>query len=321
VQFWHEALGHPSMAIMLNMISSGTYNNLPKELTTKAIRKYFPLCAECPIGNLARSPLPQMCTPREIAIGDEFQIDLEGPWLKSDSDEYLTTFSGCKYTLTAIDMMSRMPFGWLLKSRKHLIRYLEELRLAIQAMGRQLKVLRTDDEFITTEIKAWCLKEHITLLPCVPYEHAQIGVVERVHRTFRDAMVKCMANKPHLDSRLWGLCWLDVVFKYSTLPNSNLPNHASPYMLWFGKSVDVLSIPMVPFGSIVMGHIPLELQTKSGHRSVLTYCVGSATDYKGGLLLYNPTTHHTIIRRTFKVLGPQLPTPPITSSCPSGEIG
>ena len=316
VQYWHEALGHPSMAVMIDMISSNTYTNLPKELTTKAIRKYFPLCAECPLGNLARSPLPQTCTPQNIVAGEQFQIDLEGPWLKSDSNDHLTTFSGCKYTLTAIDMKSRMPFGWLLKSRKHLIRYLEELRLAVSAMGRTLKVLRTDDEFITIEIRAWCLKEKITLLPCVPYEHAQIGVVERVHRTFRDAMVKCMANKPHLDTRLWGLCWLDVVFKYSTLPNSNLPHHASPYMLWFGKSVDVLAIPMVPFGSVVMGHIPLELQTKSGHRSTLTYCVGSATDYKGGLLLFNPVTHHTIIRRTFKVLGPQLPTLPLTSSQP-----
>ena len=316
VQYWHEALGHPSMEVMIDMISSGTYTNLPLELTTKAIRKHFPLCAECPMGNLSRSPLPLTSTFRDIAMGEEFQIDLEGPWLKSDSDEHLTTFSGCKYTLTAIDMKSRMPFGWLLKSRKHLIRYLEELRLAVQAVGRTLKVLRTDDEFITIEITAWAKREKITLLPCVPYEHAQIGVVERVHRTFRDAMVKSLANKPHLDPRLWGMCWLDVVFKYSTLPNSNLPNHASPYMLWFGKTVDVLAIPIVPFGSVVMGHIPLDLQTKSGHRSTLTYCVGSATDYKGGLLLFNPVTYKTIIRRTFKVLGPQLPTQPITSSYP-----
>jgi hypothetical protein len=313
VQFWHEALGHPSMEVMIDIITSGTYYNLPKELTSKVIRKHFPLCAECPLGNLARTPLPLKSTPRNIAMGEEFQVDLEGPWLKSDSDKPQETFSGCKYTLTAIDMKSRMPFGWLLSSRKHLVRYLEDLRLAVLAVGRTLKVLRTDDEFVTTEIKDWCRKEKITLQPCIPYEHAQIGVIERVHRTFRDSMVKCMANKPHLDPRLWGLCWLDCVFKYSTLPNSNLPNNASPYLLWFGQAVDVLKIPMIPFGSIVMGHIPLDLQTKSGHRSTLTYCVGSATDYKGGLLLFNPTTNHTIIRRTFKVLGPQLPSSPITS--------
>jgi hypothetical protein len=50
-------------------------------------------------------------------------------------------------------MKSRMPFGWLLKNRKRLVHYLDELRLAIKAVDRTLKVLRTDDEFVTVEIK------------------------------------------------------------------------------------------------------------------------------------------------------------------------
>jgi hypothetical protein len=83
--------------------------------------------------------------------------------------------------------------------------------------------------------------------------------------------------------------------------------------LWFGKPIDVQNIPIIPFGSIVMAHIPLEMQTKNGPRSTTTYCVGSARDYKGGLLLFNPETKHTIVRRTFKVMGPQLPSLPSTT--------
>jgi hypothetical protein len=84
--------------------------------------------------------------------------------------------------------------------------------------------------------------------------------------------------------------------------------------------LDVLKIPIIPFGSIVVAHIPLQLQTKSGPRSTLTYCVGSASDYKGGLLLFNPITHRVIVRRTFKVLGPQLPLSPSIHSINSLDL-
>ena len=43
----------------------------------------------------------------------------------------------------------------------------------------------------------------------------------------------------------------------------------SPYELWTGKHPDVLKLPMVPFGSVVMAHIPLDQQTSDGPRSIL----------------------------------------------------
>lgn len=310
VKFWHESLGHPSMDTMIDIFSSQAYVNLPLELSPSVIRKYFPTCAECSIGNMSRKPLPSYATARDILPGEEFQLDLEGPWVKADSDEPQDTFSGCRYTMTAIDMKTGMPFGWLLKSRKKLVQYLDDLLLEVRMLDRTLKVLRTDDEFVTAEITLWCKTNKITILPCIPYEHGQIGKVERIHRTLRDATVKCMSNKPHLDPRLWGMCWLDCLFKFSSLPHRI--SHCSPYFLWFGKPVDVQNIPIIPFGSIVMAHIPLELQTKNGPRSTTTYCVGSARVYKGGLLLFNPETKRTIVRRTFKVMGPQLPSLPST---------
>jgi len=61
---------------------------------------------------------------------------------------------------------------------------------------------------------------------------------------------------------------------------------------------------MLPFGSIVMAHIPLTLQSAGSQRSDVTYCVGTSLDHKKGLKLYNPKTRKEIIRGTFKTIGP-----------------
>ena len=61
---------------------------------------------------------------------------------------------------------------------------------------------------------------------------------------------------------------------------------------------------MVPFGSIVMAHIPLKDQTVLGGRCIRTSYVGIAHNHKGGILLYCPKTKRTIVRRSFRIMGP-----------------
>ena len=51
-------------------------------------------------------------------------------------------------------------------------------------------------------------------------------------------------------------------------------------------------------------YIPLDDQTALGGRSIRTFYVGFAQGHKGGILLYNPKTKRTIVRRSFKIMGP-----------------
>jgi hypothetical protein len=53
-----------------------------------------------------------------------------------------------------------------------------------------------------------------------------------------------------------------------------------------------------------MAHRPLVLQKGISGRSFETHYVGAAPAHKNGILLFNPTTHRSIIRKTFKVIGP-----------------
>jgi hypothetical protein len=52
--FFHRALGHPDLPTMILMAKSSSFTSWPKELTPSVLRKHFPSCSDCSIGNLYR---------------------------------------------------------------------------------------------------------------------------------------------------------------------------------------------------------------------------------------------------------------------------
>jgi hypothetical protein len=306
VRFFHETWNHASEDLMVAIVQHNIFTNIPPALTTSAIRKYFPLCPTCPLGNLARIPPPPSSTEsRILSPGEEIVMDCK-VFADNKGMRHQQTFGGCKYTLTAIDVTTGYHWGFLLKSQASLEQYCETLRLEIVSAGRILRRLRTDNAFVTNALKAWCLLHHVILSPCIPHEHFQIGLVERFHRSLEDSIVKCISNKPHLTMQYWGFAYNDIIMKSNILPTILRPT-TTPYELWHGYKLDLKVTPMLPFGSVVMAHIPLALQRSLGPRSVETFVVGCSLAHVGGLLLYNPTTKRVIIRRSFKTLGPTRP--------------
>ena len=80
---------------------------------------------------------------------------------------------------------------------------------------------------------------------------------------------------------------------------------ACPYKLWTGEEPDLLTLPMIPFGSVVMAHVPSTQQSIGRSKSIFHNAVGTAMWHnKGGLRLFNPKTKKEIIRQTYKSLGP-----------------
>ena len=63
-------------------------------------------------------------------------------------------------------------------------------------------------------------------------------------------------------------------------------------------SIQFFKSPHLPFGCRVMAHIPSSLQSKLSDNAVLHYYVGSALFHKAGIMLFNPKTKRTIVRRT-----------------------
>ena len=319
VRFWHVNWDHPDVEKMIRIVVHKPYNNIPAELTPAVIRKYFPMCSACPIGNMARKPHNKVANPTEFAIGEAWELDLKqwtgevimpsgavpGPTRVGSRKrtQAMKSFSGCIYSLLAIDLKSRRRFAFAMRSRFQLVRYLKQLVLKCKQKGRTIKMIRVDDEFITDEITGFCALEQIDIQTAIPHDHADIGSVERSHRTLQESVVKTLASSSHLDNRYWTMSLMNSIFLGDNFPSENAP-FLSPYELWEGRKVDLNSTPLIPFGSIVMAHIPLADQLGTlGPRSFETVAVGHATGHKGGVQLFNPLTKRVIIRRTFKVMG------------------
>ncbi len=92
--------------------------------------------------------------------------------------------------------------------------------------------------------------------------------------------------------------------KSNILPMLN--NVTTPYQLWHHSNdpINLELIPIIPFGSIVMAHVPVHLQSTLSPKSIRMIAVGSTLIYQGGILLYNPITNKFATRRTFKQIGP-----------------
>ena len=203
--------------------------------------------------------------------------------------------------LTAIDLATRYKIGKPIKSTGTLGVELEALRIEIHGTGHTLRVL-----FATAPVKRWAAlcDPPIELQPCIPHEHHSIGDIERFHRTLEDAVFKKRKSKRHLTVQYWAMAYMDYVMKSNMMGSVHGPKE-SPYELWTGKHPDALKLPMIPFGSVVMAHVPLDQQTTDGPRSILHYAVGTSLGHQGGLQLFNPVTKRLVVRRKYKVLGPE----------------
>ena len=302
VRYFHESWNHESKDIMCAIVEHKLIDNLPNMLTPKLIRKHFPSCEACPHGNLTKRPITSnpVFTPYET--GERWEFDIKGEW-KDDKGKSCPTFSGAKWSLVCYDLKSKFVIGFLLRNLGYLLRFLKHLVLLCKQKHRTIKVFRFDKQFLTDEINTFCMHEHISVEPCIPYEHETLPNVERSHRTIQEVVVKDLSAKSHLTFKYWGMAFFDVIDKMNMSPKHDALT-TTPYFEWHGRKPDLLRNPAIPFGSIVMAWIPLEDQTALSGRSIKTYYVGMSDSHKGGILLYNFKTKRTIVRRSYRIMGP-----------------
>ena len=99
------------------------------------------------------------------------------------------SFNNNLSALTIIDNATNYKWGFPLQNHgtsTTIIEMLNIVRKEIISHTRVLKYIRADDQFVTSEIQAWCdnCTPQIKIFPCIPHEHQQIGKVERFNRTW-----------------------------------------------------------------------------------------------------------------------------------------
>jgi len=125
--------------------------------------------------------------------------------------------------------------------------------------------------------------------------------VESLHRTLTDMTNKQLAYKNHLSPSYWEFSYRHAADLRNIRPKKSL-NDQSPYSLYYGTSYDLSKFPTFSFGSVVMGHLPLDLQTATSGRSDEWYFVGITHDFNSGIRLYCPNNKTTITRHSYKFL-------------------
>jgi hypothetical protein len=259
---------------------------------------------------LSERPLPSPSEnltdiPSHSIIGAEFEIDIKGKYTAPDGKP-VRSFDGSLYTFNGIDLASDYAYSASIASRVGLLLHVMRLRDFITASGKSLKVLRMDNEFLTIAIRSWCAQNHIKFLPSLPHRHNKTRRIERFHRSTSDLMMKQLAHKSHLTPQYWSLSWQHAVDMRNILPRKRF-NGMTPYEKWFGLPYDLLKHPTVPFGSVVMSHIPLDQQTALSGRSIEGIAIGPSFEHDFGLRIFNPLTKRESIRHSYRNFGEQEP--------------
>jgi len=306
VLYWHVALDHASEQRMINIVQHKLIYGLPSQLTVPVIRKYFkrlPRCINCATATLQQTPDPPSKTTPLPPPGHSLYIDFAQPSGSPDtnSPSCVKAIGGYTHALNAIDLGTGRAFSFLTKSTKGALTYLTRIHKLHLSRGYTLLHLYIDLQLATTELRQYCSKHDIHVHIGVPYEHQSLGTVERFNRTIKESKDKKMLQS-HISPNMWGLAHLDSVDLYNAGPS---PVHASlsPYRLYDDITPDASASPFLPWGTHVVGHIPLALQTAQSGRGKEYLYVGRDLDNFGAVRLLNPVTGRVTTRRTFKVMG------------------
>jgi len=306
VLYWHIALDHASEDRMVHIVQHQLISGLPSQLTVPVIRKYFkrlPRCVNCATATLQQSPDPPSKTTPPPPPGHSLYIDFAQPSGSPDttSPSCVKAIGGYTHTLNAIDLGTGRAFTFLTKSTKGALTYLTRVHKLHLSRGYTLLHLYVDLQLATTELRQYCTKHNIRVHIGVPYEHQSLGTIERFNRTIKESKDKKMLQ-PHISPNMWGLAHLDSVDLYNAGP-SPVHDSLSPYRLYDDITPDASATPFLPWGTHVVGHIPLALQTAQSGRGKEYLYVGRDLDNFGAVRLLNPVTSRVTTRRTFKVMG------------------
>jgi hypothetical protein len=184
---------------------------------------------------------------------DPLYIDIGGP-IKPK------IFRGYEYYITFRDSYTKYLVVKLLKSRKDIIAVIKTVitELELEAKNNssessnsftnnKVKALQLDNEFISSELKAYLAKKGIATRYSPPYTKEPNGAAEIINRILFNK-VRALLISSNLPLSLWGETILTACYLYNRTPNSSI-EFKTPY---FVKDKEMSSLEHLRiFGSLV----------------------------------------------------------------------
>jgi hypothetical protein len=247
---------------------------------------YTAACSSCIVSKQAASLVPKVRegtkSTRRLQI---IYMDLTGP-------EAVVSASGNHYILNIIDDFSSMPWTMALKLKSDAFAAVKawELRVSKEC-GESVGIIRSgfDGEINSMAFNEWCKSRGIVHQYAAPYVSAQMGRVERLHRTL---MNKARAMRIHTDlpPNRWDKFMLTASYLTARTPSRAIAGK-TPFELWFLRKPDLSHLREIGCKAFVLipGDVP-----KINPRSVECIMIGYAQDAKA-YRCYHRSSHKVFV--------------------------
>ncbi|HSQ51075.1 MAG TPA: DNA N-6-adenine-methyltransferase, partial [Nitrospiraceae bacterium] len=256
----HRACAHVS----LKKLRAALGGRVPADLTKLP-------CHDCQMGKAKKLPVNDT---GDHTVTRPFQMvvtDLMGP---REPD-----LKGRRYVIGFVDKYSGFKLHFVTRSKKN---YHDYVQKALFIFGH-IETLRGGQEIKTNELEALCRAKGISIQRAVPYQHTDLGPVERSWLTIAD-LDRSMRNWAGAPKEFWSWSWLHAVDVTNRLPNMADPARRSPYDI-----VSNIDHPLIDdastmpiWGCLAYVHIPAEKQqSKLDARAWTGMYLGNARNRKG----------------------------------------
>lgn len=242
---WHQRLGHISKSKFIELKT----NHLIED--SEQIQFVIPsdsLCEACINGKQTRLPFNQ--------IKDKTYIARPLYVVHSDVCGPITppTFDNKNYYVLFVDQFTHYCVVYPITYKSDVFLVFKDYVAKSEAkFNIKLVYLYCDNggEYLSTEMKDYCIKKGITYHLTVPRTPQQNGVSERMVRTITEK-ARSILNGAKMDKIFWGEAVLTAVHLINIAPTHALKHFQTPYELWHNKKPTLKYLKV--FGSTVFVH-------------------------------------------------------------------
>ena len=277
MDLWHHHMGHIGEAATRDLLKSVKGVNFPPgDKLSK--------CEPCIIGKHTRSPHPSSLTHKSTQLLELIHCDLCGPFpvLTPHGKQYLIAFLEDSANLLKVYCLARkdqsaesfhiMRANWERKTRKKILRF------RIDGGGEL-----ANNDFVRVLELAGIERDVVPR-----YEHWKNGKMERVFRTLQGRML-AMLTAAQLPLTYWGEAALTAAILFNLTTSSTLLQGITPYEILQTTKPDVSHLRT--WGVRCFAHVPVELQTKLGNKSVECLFMGYPPGGRGYRVRSLATNH------------------------------